>query len=116
MNESNRLTNPISNSPSPNGHTESDKPLPPLPDLPPVDAPSAGFIVQLLVIPAVVVFVVILVWLLFGKLAGGERDAMVYVRLIRGSSSNWRAANRAAYELASLIQNDPKLATDPRLV
>jgi hypothetical protein len=98
--------------PSSNGKT----PLPALADLPPVEAPSAGFIVQLFVIPAVVVFVVIIVWLLFGKLAGGERDAMEYVRLIRASSANWRAANRAAFELASLIQNDPKLATDSRLL
>jgi HEAT repeat protein len=87
-----------------------------LPDLPPVEAPSAGFIVQLFVIPALVVFVVILVWLLFGKLAGGERDAMDYVRLIRASTSNWRTANRAAFELASLLQNDPKLASDPKLL
>src|ERR1700733_13898129 len=89
---------------------------PELADLPPVEAPSAGFIVQLFVIPAVVVLVVICVWLLFGKLAGGERDAMEYVRLIRESSSNSRAANRAAFELASLIQNDPKLASDPKLL
>ena len=54
-----------------------------LPDLPPVEPPSAGFVVQLFVIPAVVVVVVIIVWLLFGKLAGGERDAMEYVRQLR---------------------------------
>lgn len=97
-----------------NGHPKN--PLPELPDLPPVEAPSAGFIVQLFVIPALIVLVVIAVWLLFGKLAGGERDAMEYVRLIRASSSNPRAANRAAFELASLIQNDSKLASDPRLL
>jgi hypothetical protein len=90
--------------------------MPPVGDLPPVEAPSAGFIVQLFVIPAVIVFVVILVWLLFGKLAGGERDAMEYVRLIRASANNPRAANRAAFELASLIQNDPKLGSDPKLL
>jgi hypothetical protein len=89
----------------------------PLPsDLPPVEAPSAGFIVQLFVIPALIVVVVIVVWLLFGKLAGGERDAMEYVRLLRAPNANWRAANRAAFELASLIQNDPKLANDPKLL
>ena len=81
-------------------------------DLPPVEAPSAGFIVQLFVIPAVIVAVVIVVWLLFGKLAGGERDAMEYVRLLRSPNAHWRAA----YELASLIQNDPKLARDPKLL
>src|SRR3954454_3077499 len=84
-----------------------------LADLPPVEPPSAGFIVQLFVIPAVVVAVVVVVWLLFGKLAGGERDAMDYVRLLRSPDANWRAATRAAFELASLIQNDPKLARDP---
>ena len=81
-------------------------------DLPPVEAPTAGFIVQLFVIPAGVVAVVIVVWLLFGKLAGGERDAMEYVRQLHSPNANWRAA----YELASLIQNDPKLARDPELL
>jgi HEAT repeat protein len=90
---------------------DSNQP-PPLADLPPVEAPSAGFVVQLFVIPAVVVAVVIIVWLLFGKLAGGERDAMEYVRQLRLSSANWRSA----FELASLIQNDAQLANDPRLL
>ena len=81
---------------------------PPLPDLPPVKAPSAGFVVQLFVIPAVVVAVVILVWLLFGKLAGGERDPAEYVRRFRPASGDWRSA----FELASLIQNDVKLASN----
>ena len=75
-----------------------------LPDLPPVEPPSAGFVVQLFVIPAAVVVVVIIVWLLFGKLAGGERDAMEYVRQLRSPTANWRLA----FELASLIQHDPE--------
>src|SRR5215217_2371109 len=95
---------------SPEPHDPSRGPV--LTDLPPVEAPSAGFIVQLFVIPAVIVAVVIVVWLLFGKLAGGERDAMEYVRLLRSPDAHWRAA----YELASLIQNDPKLASDPKLL
>ena len=64
---------------------------------------------QLFVIPAVVVVVVIIVWLLFGKLAGGERDAMEYVRRLRSPAANWRNA----FELASLIQHDPKIGSDP---
>jgi len=80
--------------------------------LPPVEPPSAGFVVQLFVIPAVVVVVVIIVWLLFGKLAGGERDAMDYVRQLRSPSANWRLA----FELASLIQHDPKIGSDPVLL
>ena len=94
-----------------NPSTDSNAP-PRLPDLPPVEAPSAGFVVQLFVIPALVVLVVIIVWLLFGKLAGGERDAMEYVRQLRLPSANWRSA----FELASLIQNDPAIASDPRLL
>ncbi len=81
-------------------------------ELPPVEAPSAGFIVQLFVIPALVVAVVIVVWLLFGKLAGGERDAREYVRLLRETGATWRNA----FELASLIRNDAKLASDPVLL
>lgn len=95
--------------PDPGGNL--DKP-PPLADLPPVEAPSASFVVQLFVIPAVVVAVVIMVWLLFGKLAGGERDPAEYVRRLRQASGDWRSA----FELASLIQNDAKLAADPRLL
>jgi hypothetical protein len=90
---------------------ELNQPLP-LADLPPVEAPSAGFVVQLFVIPAAVVAVVILVWLLFGKLAGGERDPAEYVRRLRQASGDWRSA----FELASLIQNDAKLAGDPHLL
>lgn len=83
------------------------------PDLPPVEPPSAEFIVQLFVIPAVIVAVVVVVWLLFGKLASGERDARSYVELLRSDNANsWRAA----FELASLIQNDPKLAQDEELL
>jgi hypothetical protein len=85
---------------------------PNLPDLPPVEPPSAGFVVQLFVIPALVVVVVIIVWLLFGKLAGGERDATEYVRQLRSPTANWRMA----FELASLIQNDPKIGSDPKLL
>jgi HEAT repeats len=83
-----------------------------LPDLPPVEPPSAGFVVQLFVIPAAVVLVVIVVWLLFGKLAGGERDAIEYVRRLRSPTANWRLA----FELASLIQHDPKIGSDPVLL
>src|SRR4051794_29273619 len=83
-----------------------------LTDLPPVEAPSAGFIVQLFVIPAIVVLVVVMVWLLFGKLAGGERDAMSYVEALRSPNASWRTA----HELASLLQNDPKLSNDPSLL
>jgi HEAT repeats len=99
-----------SDNPGPVDPSRAAAPL--LSDLPPVEAPSAGFIVQLFVIPALVVAVVIVVWLLFGKLAGGERDAREYVRLLRSPDANWRAA----FELASLIQNDARLGNDSVLL
>ena len=68
-----------------------------LPDLPPVEPPSAGFVVQLFVIPALVVVVVIIVWLLFGKLAGGERDAMEYVRQLRSPTASQLAESRSSW-------------------
>jgi hypothetical protein len=86
----------------------------PAAELPPVEPPTAGFIVQLFVIPALVVAVVVVVWLLFGRLAGGERDAFDYVQRIKSENENRRW--RDAYELASLIQNDAKLASDPALL
>src|SRR4051794_31321105 len=81
-------------------------------DLPPVEPPSAGFILQLFVIPAIVVAVLIVVYLLFGKIAGGERGALEYVQKIKSDSGDWRSA----FELASLIQNDAKLSRDPKLL
>jgi HEAT repeats len=97
--------------PGPGGHSINGTPAT-LPDLPKVEPPSAGFVIQLFVIPAVVVIVVIIVWLLFGKLAGGERDAMEYVRRLRSPAANWRNA----FELASLIQHDPAIGSDPVLL
>jgi hypothetical protein len=103
--------NPPAGDPFADPSTRPAKPAA-LPDLPPVEAPSAGFVVQLFVIPAAVVVVVIIVWLLFGKLAGGERDAMEYVERLKQPQANWRSA----YELASLIQNTPAIAADPKLL
>jgi hypothetical protein len=81
-------------------------------DLPPVEPPSAGFIIQLFVIPAIVVAVLIVVYLLFGRIAGGERSAHDYIQKIKSDSGDWRSA----FELASLIQNDNRLANDPKLL
>ena len=81
-------------------------------ELPPVETPSAGFIIQLFVIPAIVVIVFVVVYLLFGRIAGGERNASDYVQKIKSGGGDWRAA----FELASLIQNDTGLASDPKLL
>jgi len=82
--------------------------------LPPVEPPTADFVLQLFILPLVVVAVVVLVYVLFGRLAGGERDALTYVEEIRSRNENRRW--RAAFELASLIQNDRSLAEDEALL
>ncbi|WP_165243753.1 HEAT repeat domain-containing protein [Paludisphaera soli] len=94
--------------PSPNPPIDPGEP----PDLPPVELPSSGFFARLFLIPAGVVLAVVAVWLLFGRLAGGGRDALAYVWEIRSGAAGWRSA----YELATLIGNDPGLARDPELL
>ena len=43
-------------------------------DLPPVQPPSAGFIIQLFVVPGLIVLAIVGVYLVFGKLATGGQD------------------------------------------
>lgn len=88
-------------------------------DLPPVEPPSAGLVVQLFIIPLVIVGVLVvgglLVYLPFGRLAGGEQTAVEYVRTIRDNNVS-RQRFRAAFELATLIQNDASLAKNSNLL
>lgn len=74
------------------------------PPLPPVEPPSAGFIVQLFVVPAVIVAVVIGVYLLFGRLAAGEADWRQLVTDVR--SENTHVRWRSALTLAQVLQDD----------
>ncbi len=73
-------------------------------DLPPVEPPSAGFIVQLFLIPALIVAIVVTVYLLFGKIAGGHRSPEEYLSDLRGSNEERRWL--AAHELALVLQHD----------
>ncbi len=71
--------------------------------LPPVEAPSAGFIVQLFVIPGVIVLIVVLVWLLFNWLAQMGNDPQSYVDAIkRNNAARWQAA----VNLANALNNE----------
>jgi HEAT repeat protein len=90
-----------------------------LPDdaLPPVEPPSAGFIVQLFVVPGVIVLVVVLIWLLFNWLAqkGSDRDALVR-DLSRNNAARWQAAFTLAQDLKSERgARSPRLTVDPEL-
>jgi len=93
------------------------EPLSPDDALPPVEPPSAGFILQLFVVPGVIVVVVVTVWLMFNWLAhmGNDRDA--YVRdLSRNNEARWQAAFNLANALrAERITNQPELTIDSEL-
>ncbi len=72
-------------------------------ELPPVEPPSAGYIVQLFLIPAMIVLAVVAVWALFGQLADSETDwKQLTVEL---GSSNEHRRWRAALGLAQVLRN-----------
>ena len=72
--------------------------------LPEVEAPSAGFILQLFVVPALIVIVVFLIWLLFSWLV--HRTTMNPEELIQGLQSSSVARWQRASELADLLRNE----------
>lgn len=85
--------------------------------LPPVEPPSAGFIVQLFVVPGVIVVAIVLIWVLFNWLAhkGNDRDAFVR-DLQRNNESRWQAALNLALALkAERNARHPTLTTDREL-
>ncbi len=98
--------------------SKSDTPRPLAADelLPPIEPPSAGFILQLFVIPAVIVLVVVLLgWLVTSLASTGERDPVEIVAKLRGSSQNrWQEA----FELANALRTEernPELKSNTRL-
>jgi len=91
-------------------------------ELPPVEPPSSGYIVQLFLIPALIVAAVVAVWALFGKLAdSGDNWQQMVVDL---GSGNEHRRGRAAHGLSQLLRNEeiapPKdrtpLAQQPEVV
>ncbi len=88
--------------------SESNVPRPLAADelLPPIEPPSAGFILQLFVVPALIVLVVVLLgWLVTTLATTGERDPEEIVAKLRGSSQNrWQEA----FELANALRTDQK--------
>lgn len=82
-----------------------------LPDnLPPVEPPSARFIVQLFLVPALIVGAVVGVYFLFGRLATGELDWRQQVDNVR--SQNPHVRWRGALSLAQMLDADAKLGAD----
>src|ERR1700683_1721861 len=78
--------------------------------VPPVRPPSAAFIVQLFVVPALIVLAVVGVWALFGKIASSDEDWRELVEDIRNTNEHrrWRGANG----LATLLLRDQQLGDD----
>lgn len=75
-------------------------------DLPPVQPPSAGFIVQLFVFPALIVMGVVAIWWMFGLIAAGEQDWHKLLQELQ--STNLHIRNRAMYGLAQVLDRDVK--------
>lgn len=75
--------------------------LPPSEQLPPVQPPSAGFIMQLFLVPGVIVAAVVGVWALFGKISSSEQDWRQLVAELRSTNEHrrWRGANALAQVL-----------------
>ena len=71
--------------------------------LPPVQPPSASFLVQLFVIPGLIVLLMVLVWVLINWLPQMGNDAETNVKALEGSGANrWQAA----VNLANLLRGD----------
>jgi HEAT repeat protein len=82
--------------------------------LPPVEPPSAGFLVQLFLVPAIIVGIIVTVWLAFHWLAQLGNDPQAYVRqLRRNTEGRWQAALNLANDLRG--PSGAKLKADPAL-
>jgi hypothetical protein len=87
----------------------SDRPLSADEALPPVQPPSAGFIIQLFVIPGIIVFIIVMVWLMFNWLAQKGNDPSAYIRDLSGNNANrWQAAVNLTNALRGDRDQGPK--------
>lgn len=93
----------------------SRRPVQPDDALPPVEPPSAAFLVQLFVVPAVIVTIIILVWAAIHWLAQLGNDPQGYVRALRrNNEGRWQVAFNLAGDLrgpsGTALKNDVGLA------
>jgi len=83
-------------------------------DLPPIEPPSGGFLVQLFLIPMVIVGIIVMVWLMFSWLAHMGSSPQDLVRdLKRLNPGSWQKA----LTLADLLRNPDydQLKQDPQI-
>ncbi len=100
---------------SPDTEHESARPIQPAETLPEVQPPTAGFILQLFVIPGVIVLAIILVWLLFSWLAHMGGDPRSYLEAMKQNRANsWQQAYNLVESLRQNdeYRNDSELAKD----
>ena len=83
-------------------------------ELPPVQAPSAGFLVQLFLIPMIIVAIIVMVWVLFSWIAHMGTDPRDLVRDLRSLN---KASWQKAFTLSDLLRdpNHPELKRDEKL-
>ena len=97
--------------------TTPNQPINPDDSLPPVEPPSAAFLVQLFLVPGVIVAIIVCVWLAFHWLAHLGNDPQAYVRTLRrANEGRWQAALNLANDLrgpnGSGLKADVKLASE----
>jgi len=109
-------TPPPSDSSQDESDTSTNRPVASDELLPPVEPPSARFIVQLFVLPAVIVLFVVLIWLLVTTLATrSEQNPQQIVEVLRSSSQNrWQKANELA-DMLRLEERYPELKQNTEL-
>jgi HEAT repeat protein len=83
-------------------------------ELPPVKAPSAGFLVQLFLIPMIIVSIIVMVWVLFSWIAHMGTDPRDLVRDLRSLN---KASWQKAFTLSDLLRDPshPELKRDEKL-
>ncbi len=104
-------TPPI-NAPGPDGHGSASPGSPG--DLPPVEPPSAGFILQLFLVPGILVTILVaFIWFFFGGPGGGPQSADDFIDALKSANDKYRW--KTAEHLAQVLQRDEKLARDVKL-
>ena len=93
------------------------RPLNPDDSLPPVEPPSAAFLVQLFLVPGLIVAIIVCVWLAFHWLAHLGNDPQAYVRTLRrANEGRWQAALNLANDLrgpgGGQLKSDADLAAE----
>jgi len=93
------------------------RPISPDDALPPVEPPSAAFLVQLFLVPGLIVAIIVGVWLAFHWLAHLGNDPQAYVRTLRrDNEGRWQAALNLANDLrgpgGAVLKADASLATE----